>query len=83
MLLKLEYTKELPGDLVRRPDLIPEVWGGTQGSTFLTRPQIMSILLLYGPHFEYHILATIQHISGSSSLSRIHCWLPQCPHHYF
>ena len=79
VLLKLECVKELPGDLVRRPDLIPEVWGGTQGSAFLTSPQEMSILLLHGPHFEHHILATTQHISGSSSLSRIHCWLAQCP----
>ena len=83
MLLKLECMKELPGDLVRRPDMIPEVWGGTQGSAFLTSPQEMSILLLHGPHFEHHILATTQHISGPSSLSRIHCWLAQCPYHYF
>lgn len=48
MLLKLECVKELPGELVRRPDLIPEVWGGTQGSAFLTSPQVMSILLPHG-----------------------------------
>ena len=33
--------------------LIQRSWGGARDSVFLTSSQVMLLLLIHGPHFEY------------------------------
>ena len=41
------------GDLVKMQILVPMVWGGACDSVFLTSSQVILVLLIHRPHFEW------------------------------